>query len=180
MDLENLTLKQLVEIIVKEDSAALKDILLHYKDHWNKLMVENKKHNFEIRIKNIILKDKDLKGINLADTVIEDSDFSDSDLSDSDLSNTVIARSNFISAKLQGANLYSARVSQTNLSRARLYEANIRNIALTGSVNLFETYLVPNEAELEETYKTTAHKTKRDFKKIEYYEHFSEPDEDHY
>lgn len=166
--------------IENNDSAILEDIIVNHKKSWNKLIIESQKANKKIQLSGLTLRNQDLKGINLSNTEIEDSDFSDSDLSDADLSNANISRTNFISAKLQRSNLYSTRITQTNMSGARLYNARLKNVNMTGSVNLFNTYLHPHEEEHQKIYKTTAQKTVSDFRMKEHYEHLAEhgPDDE--
>jgi uncharacterized protein YjbI with pentapeptide repeats len=168
-NLEDITLKELMEIL-ENDKDTLVEVLLNYKDKWNKLMQENKTLNNRILISGIVLKNKDLSGLDLSDTEIEDSDFSESDLSNSTLSNSSVIYSNFSGTNFYQAQVNSMRMSQSNLSSARMYSVSGLNQAyFTGSVNLFSTYLSQ-----EEKYHTSPEVTMRGFSQAEAYEHAME------
>ncbi|MFH2020870.1 MAG: pentapeptide repeat-containing protein [archaeon] len=160
-DLQNITLKELMDLVEKKDSAKLQEILTKFKSRWNELMEENKKQNQKLHLTNIILHKQNLSGIDLSDAVIEDSDFSGSDMSDADLSGADIKRVNLTYVILDKANMYQARISQTDMTKAHMYDVHMLNTSLTGSVNVFDAYTGEFE------YSTSHEVTKRGFRKIE-------------
>ena len=169
-----ITLSELDKLIKEKDSTKIQDIMLNFKDRWNKLIPELKK-NKDIRLSNLELRNADLSGIDLSDIVIEDSDFEDSDLSDSDLSNALIYRSNFSNSNMSNASLYSAKITQTNFSNAKIYKIKLENAMMTGSVNLFGVY------DNEQIYRTHPDITEDGFKTMEAMEHYGEDDDsNHY
>jgi len=172
---EYITLSELSKFIKEKDHIKIEQVLTKFKKTWNKLIPELKKKE-KITLNNLNLRGKDVSGVDLSDVVIEDSDFGDSDLSESDLSNTVISGVNFNSASLEKTKLYSARITQSNMSHTRMYRDNIKNIRLTGSVNLFDVYLDDDSPR----YSTDPEITKKGFRIMEAVEHEIEHEEDNY
>ncbi|MBD3204220.1 hypothetical protein GF327_08040 [Candidatus Woesearchaeota archaeon] len=176
-DLDKITLAELMKLIEENDTKSVTEILINFKDNWNKLMEENEKVNNRIRLFGLVLQKKDLSGLNLSNLVIEQSDFSDSDFSDSDLSNTTVFYSDFSNTTFNNSNVNNARMTQSDMSESRLEKVS-GNIYFTGSVNLFNTYAgeIPVR---QERYQTSPEITKKGFDKMEYYEHLAEHGEDH-
>jgi hypothetical protein len=169
--MDYITLSELDKLIKEKESIKIQDMMLNFKDRWNKLIPELKK-NKNVKLSGLNLKNADLSGIDLSNIIIEDSDFEDSDLSDSDLSNTVISGSNFSNSNMSNASLYSARITQTNFSNAKVYKIKLENTMMTGSVNLFSVY------DNEQVYRTHPDITEDGFKTMEAMEHYGEDEKD--
>ncbi len=159
----SLSVTEIIALAEQGKTSEIEDILLNRRGEWNAAMREP--HD-TVYLRNLNLRERELKGLVITNAVIEDSDFEDADMSGGEITGSLVVRSKLDNAYMAGTPLRSTRFSQTSMAYATVMPDGA---TFTGSVDLFGI-----------EYQTHPAITQKGFEEAEAYEHRVEHgDDDH-